>query len=244
MGHGTGDDVAHALDFNRFTILTFDCYGTLIDWERGILAALRPILEQHGVARTDDELLELFGELESAAEAGSYRSYYDVLALVVGGCGARLGFTPTEAERAAFAGSVGDWPAFPDTVAALETLGRRYELAILSNVDDALFAESAKRLRADFAAVITAQQVGSYKPNPRNFERLIAQLDRPREQILHVAQSLFHDIAPARAAGLTTVWVNRRHDRPGSGATPPQTATPDMEVPDLATLAQLVEAAR
>jgi 2-haloacid dehalogenase len=241
--HGTGDDVAQALDFHRFTILTFDCYGTLIDWESGILAALRPILARHGVTRSDDELLELFGELESATEAGEYRTYYEILALVLDGFGQRLGFAPTDAERAAFAGSVGAWPAFPDTVAALRALGQRHELAILSNVDDALFAESAKRLQTEFATVITAQQVGSYKPNPRNFARLIERLERPREQILHVAQSLFHDIAPARAAGLTTVWVNRRHDRPGFGATPPTSATPDLTVPDLATLARLVEAA-
>lgn len=233
-----------ALDFNNFDILTFDCYGTLIDWEGGILAALRPLLERHGAARSDDAILELFGELEAAAEAGPYLSYRDVLATVADGFGARLGFTPTPDEREAFATSVGDWPAFPDTVAALRTLGRHSKLAILSNVDDALFAESAKRLHADFDAVITAQQVGSYKPNPRNFQVAIERVGAPRARILHVAQSLFHDIAPAKAAGLTTVWVNRRHDRPGFGATPPAAATPDLEVPDLATLARLVEDAR
>ena len=232
-----------ALDFKRFTILTFDCYGTLIDWERGILAAVRPLLERHGVARSDDAILELFGELEAAAEAGAYRTYREVLALVADGCGQRLGFTPTAHERAAFAGSVGQWPAFPDKVAALHALARHYQLAILSNIDDDLFAASATRLQTTFAAVITAQQVGSYKPNPRNFQHAIARLDRPREQILHVAQSRFHDIAPANTAGLATVWVNRRHDQPGCGATPPASATPDLEVPDLATLARLVEEA-
>lgn len=227
------------LDFDRFTHLTFDCYGTLIDWERGILAAVQPLLARHGVARGDDEVLELYGALESAAEAGEYRPYREVLATVVDGLGARLGFAPTPEERASLAASVADWPAFPDTVEALQTLAGRFALVILSNIDDDLFAGSARRLRTDFAAVITAQQVGSYKPNPRNFRFALDRLGQPTDRVLHVAQSLFHDIAPAKALGLTTVWVNRRHDRPGFGATPQASARPDLEVPDLRTLAEM-----
>ncbi|HEY8290915.1 MAG TPA: haloacid dehalogenase type II [Thermomicrobiales bacterium] len=227
------------LDFDRFTHLTFDCYGTLIDWERGILAALRPVLDHHGIALSDDAALEHFGAYESAAERGPYRRYLDVLATVMDGFGARFGFMPSADERAALAASVGDWPPFPDTVEALQSLGRRFRLVILSNIDDDLFAGSAKHLGVAFAAVITAEQVGSYKPDPRNFRALIERLDVAPDRILHVAQSLFHDIAPANALGLTTVWVNRRHDRPGSGATPPATARPDLEVPDMRTLAQL-----
>jgi 2-haloacid dehalogenase len=225
-----------------FKALTFDCYGTLIDWERGILAALRPVLDRHAIALSDDAALELYGELESAAEAGSYRPYHELLATVMDGFGERLGFVPSADERAALAASVGDWPPFPDTVEALQSLARRFRLVILSNIDDDLFALSARHLGVDFAAVITAQQVGSYKPNPRNFHTLLDRLDANPDQVLHVAQSLFHDIAPANALGLTTVWVNRRHDRPGSGATPPATARPDLEVPDLRTLAQLASA--
>ena len=227
------------LDFARYTHLTFDCYGTLIDWERGILAALRPVLDRHGIALSDDELLERYGELEAAAEAGAYRPYREILATVLDGFGARLGFAPSAAERAAFADSVGDWPTFPDTVEALRALASRYKLVILSNIDDDLFARSAQRLQTDFADVITAQQIGSYKPNPRNFRFALNRLGVPTDRVLHVAQSLFHDIVPAKAFGLTTVWVNRRHDHPGSGATPAATATPDLEVPDLRTLAQL-----
>lgn len=228
------------LDFDRFTHLTFDCYGTLIDWERGIMGALRPVLERHGVTATDDQLLELYGELESAAEAGPYQRYRDLLATVMDGFGTRYGFTPTAEERAVLAESVGQWPPFPDTAAALQALGRRYKLVILSNIDDDLFARSAPKLQVQFADVITAQQVGSYKPNPRNFRFALDRLGVPSEQVLHVAQSLFHDIAPAKALGLTTVWVNRRHDRPGFGATPAATARPDLEVPDLQTLVRLV----
>ncbi len=229
------------LDFDRFSHLTFDCYGTLIDWERGILAALRPLLDRHGVAPTEDQILELYGELEAAAEAGPYQPYRAVLAAVVDGFGARLGFAPSPEERAAFAASVGDWPPFPDTVEALRSLARRFQLVILSNVDDDLFAGSARQLGVEFAAVITAQQVGSYKPDRRNFRFALERLGVPAGRVLHVAQSLFHDIAPAKEIGLTTVWINRRHDRPGSGATPAATAQPDLEVPDLRTLARLVE---
>jgi 2-haloacid dehalogenase len=230
------------LDFDRYTYLTFDCYGTLIDWERGILAALRPVLDRHGIAIADDAALELYGELESAAEAGPYRPYRELLATVMDGFGERLGFVPSAAERAALAASVGDWPPFPDTVEALRALADRFQLVILSNIDDDLFARSARHLGVAFAAVVTAQQVGSYKPDPRNFRALLARLDTAPDRVLHVAQSLFHDIAPANALGLTTVWVNRRHDRPGSGATPPATARPDLEVPDLRTLAHLASA--
>lgn len=230
------------LDFDRFTYLTFDCYGTLIDWERGILAALRPVLDRHGIVISDDAALALYGELESAAEREPYRPYRDVLATVMDGFGERLEFVPSPDERVALATSVGDWPPFSDTVDALQSLGRRFQLAILSNIDDDLFAGSARHLGVPFAAVVTAEQVGSYKPDPRNFRALLDRLDTPPDRVLHVAQSLFHDIAPASALGLTTVWINRRHDRPGSGATPPMTARPDLEVTDLATLARMAGA--
>jgi 2-haloacid dehalogenase len=231
------------LNIDRYSHLTFDCYGTLIDWERGILAALRPLLERHGVAPADEQVLELFGELEAAAEAGPYQPYRAVLAAVVDGLGARLGFAPTAAERAALAASVGDWPPFPDTVEALQSLARRFRLAILSNVDDDLFALTARHLPVDFAAVITAQQVGSYKPDRRNFQFALARLGVPADRVLHVAQSLFHDIVPAKELGLAAVWINRRHDRPGFGATPRAAAWPDLEVPDLRTLARLASEA-
>lgn len=226
-----------ALD--QYSHLMFDCYGTLIDWERGILAAIRPVLARHGVEQSDDAILELFGELEAAAEAATYERYSAVLTTTLAGFAERLGFTLEPGEADALARSVPDWPPFPDTVEALAALGRHYRLVILSNIDDALFAASARHLKADFADVITAQQVGSYKPNPNNFRYALEKLGVPAGEILHVAQSLFHDIVPAKEVGLATVWVNRRHDRPGSGATPPAEALPDLEVPSLATLADL-----
>lgn len=230
------------LDLDRFSVLTFDCYGTLIDWDQGILNALQPVLKRHNLVLSDDEVLKLYGELKAAAERRDYQPYLGILIEVMEGVGERLNLHWSDDERRTLAESVGDWPPFADTVAALETLRERYKLVILSNIDDDLFALSARHLKVEFSQVITAQQVGSYKPNPRNFEYALEQIERTgdtRDQVLHVAQSLFHDIAPANALGLTTVWVNRRHDRAGSGATPPAEAQPDLEVPDLQTLANL-----
>jgi 2-haloacid dehalogenase len=121
-------------------------------------------------------------------------------------------------------------------VEALRALKAKYRLVIVSNIDDDLFQHSARLLQTPFDDVITAQQVGAYKPSLRNFEAMLQRVSVAREQILHVAQSLYHDIGPAKAMGLATVWVNRRHGRPGSGATPPASATPDLEVSDLRTL--------
>jgi 2-haloacid dehalogenase len=229
------------LDFDRYEYLTFDCYGTLIDWERGILTAIHPVLAKHGVAISDDELLERYGELESAAEGGEYHSYKETLATVMDGFARHYDFTLAPGERESLAVSVGDWPPFADTVEALGVLAGRYKLVILSNIDDDLFALSAKHLKVPFAAVITAQQVGSYKPNHGHFRVALDRLGVSKERILHVAQSLFHDIVPAKEVGLATVWVNRRHDRSGFGATPAAAARPDLEVPDLRTLAGMTK---
>ncbi len=229
------------LDFRRFSVLTFDCYGTLIDWESGILAALKPVLVAHD-RRTlsDDEILGMFAELEERAEAGPYKNYREVLEEVVRAAGERLRFRPTDRDVRSLRESLQDWPPFPDTVAALRALKARYQLAIISNTDDDLFAATARRLEVPFDHVITAQQARSYKPALNNFRLAMERIGEPAAKILHVAQSLYHDIAPAKSMGLTTVWVNRRSGKPGSGATPPASATPDLEVPDLKTLAELV----
>jgi 2-haloacid dehalogenase len=227
------------LGFGRFEALTFDCYGTLIDWESGILAALRPILKVRGLGPTDDELLEAFGRHEAAVEAGPYRRYRQILGATLRAIAEEHGFEQTAAEVAAFGGSVADWPAFPDSAAALARLATRFRLGVITNCDDDLFAASQRRLGVTFEWVITAQQVGAYKPSKRNFEVAFERLGLPRERILHCAQSLFHDHVPAKQLGLSTVWVDRRRDRIGFGATPPATATPDLAVPDMATLADV-----
>jgi 2-haloacid dehalogenase len=230
------------IDYGSVEALTFDCYGTLIDWEAGLTAAFRPILEAHGATTTDEDVLVRFARHEAAAEAGPYRGYRDVLADSLRGVANELAFTPTADEVAAFSGSVGDWPAFADAQAALARLKGRFRLGVITNCDDDLFAASNRRLGVEFDWVVTAQQVGSYKPNEANFLAAFAHIGLPRERIVHVAQSLFHDHVPAKRLGLTTVWIDRRHDRPGSGATPPADASPDARYPDLASFAEVAVA--
>ena len=231
------------IDFTTKRVLTFDCYGTLIDWETGILSTLQPILTDHGVTADAERLLALHAELESAAEQGPYAPYRQLLMTVLRGLGERLSFTPSAAEQSRFADSVGDWPPFADTRAALRALRRRFRLAIISNTDDDLFARTNQQLDVAFDWIVTAQQVKSYKPSLNNFRQALARIGLPTEQVLHVAQSLFHDHVPAKQVGLETVWINRRHGKAGSGATPIADARPDLEVRDIATLVSLSGAA-
>ncbi len=227
------------IDFSRFDALTFDCYGTLIDWERGILNAFQLVLSRHDIALTDDEVLALYAKHEEAIEGSVYRTYREVLAGAARGVCADLGVDPSDRAIAEFSASVGDWPAFADSATALRRLKTRFRLGVLTNCDDDLFADSNRRLGVDFDWVVTAQQARGYKPRPANFDALFARMDVPRERILHVAQSLFHDHVPAKALGMTTVWIDRRHDKPGFGATPPADATPDLACPDVRSFAEL-----
>ena len=227
------------IDFSSFDALTFDCYGTLIDWERGILNALQPVLAPHAVEADEGELLERYAEHEAALEAGEYRPYREILALSLRGLCADLGVTPSENDVAEFSDSVGLWPAFPDSAAALRRLAERFRLGVITNCDDDLFARSNRRLGVDFDWIISAQTARSYKPSLNTFEVAFSTIDVPRESILHVAQSLYHDHVPAKQLGMSTVWINRRHDRSGFGATPAARATPDVTVPDLRTFAGL-----
>ena len=232
------------IDYTRFDALTFDCYGTLIDWETGILRALRPILAGANPVPSDDELLELYAGFESALEAGSYRRYREILGGAARGIAARYGVEPDEATVEVFADSVGDWPPFPDSGAALARLHDRFRLGVITNCDEDLFARSATRLETAFDWVVTAESVRSYKPNPRSFEVAFERIGIPRERILHVAQSLFHDHVVAKQLGMTTIWIDRRGDRPGFGATPAADVSPDATFPDMATFAAAATAAR
>jgi 2-haloalkanoic acid dehalogenase type II len=227
------------LDLGRYDALTFDCYGTLIDWETGLLAGLRRALGAHGVDAPDDDLLERYGRVEAELEAGPYLRYRDVLARGLAAVASELGVTCTDEELAAFGGSVADWPAFPDSAGALARLATRYRLCVITNCDDDLFAASNARLGVTFDAVVTAQQMGAYKPDTRGFPEAWRRLGLPKERVLHVAQSLFHDHAPARRLGIDSAWINRRHGRHGSGATPPAEASPGLTVPDMRTFADL-----
>jgi 2-haloalkanoic acid dehalogenase type II len=227
-----------------FSTLTFDCYGTLIDWESGILAALAPWRRRARIAADDEMLLAAFGEVESATEAAQPKLIYsDLLAEVQKTLGQRFGAPASETEAKAFGASVKDWPAFPDSAESLAYLKRHYKLVILSNVDRASFGHSARKLGVDFDLVVTAQDVGSYKPNLAHFsiglERLAA-MGVPKAKVLHVAQSLFHDHVPAKQVGLPSLWINRRTGKAGAGATPAAAPVkPDLEVPSMAAFVAL-----
>ena len=224
------------IDWGRVEVLTFDCYGTLIDWETGILTALRRVIAPHIAA--DEELLEAYAGQEAAAEAGPWKPYRAILADSMVEVCRRYGVAPSPEEHAKFGASVADWPAFPDSVDALARLKNRFRLGVITNCDDDLFAFSNARLGEPFEWIVTAQQAGSYKPSTHNLELAFARIDRPRDNIVHVAQSLYHDHVPAKALGLKTVWINRRHGRSGAGATPPAVGRPDATFPDMVSFAQ------
>jgi 2-haloacid dehalogenase len=231
------------LDFNRFEILTFDCYGTLIDWETGLLSALHRILSAHGKKIDDATLLELYGNFEQLSEQGVFHPYREVLQSVVRQFGDELGFVPTAEEVRSLPDSLALWRPWLDTVAALRQLKSRYRLAILSNVDDDLFAATRPQLEVEFNEVITAQQAQAYKPSLKIFEFALARIEAPAHRILHVGQSIFHDVIPAQALGLATVWVNRPSARAGVGAVKVAHAEPDLEVSSLSELSELAAAA-
>jgi len=227
------------------TTLTFDCYGTLIDWESGIVAALQPLLARLGTAPSRDAALAAFARHETRLEAAHpTMRYRELLARVHDALAHEWGAAPDAAGSRRFGASVGDWPAFADTAASLAYLRRHYRLVILSNVDRDSFRASSVRLGVDFDAVFTAEDIGTYKPDPRNFAWLVehlATMGVAKSQILHTAQSLFHDHAPANAAGLASAWIDRRHAASGWGATaaPPAGVRYDFR---FASLAELVAA--
>jgi 2-haloacid dehalogenase len=223
------------LAYDDFDVLTFDCYGTLIDWEAGIATGVRMQLGDAVAGASDEEIVAAFAAVEHEAEV-PYKSYREVLALSLQGIGERLGVPVSDAQAKGFGASVGQWPAFPDSAAALARLQERFKLAVITNCDDDLFAQSERRLGVSFDYVITAQQAGSYKPDHANFQLAFERIDEPRERILHVAQSLFHDHVPAKALGMTSVWIDRRQGR-GGGASRDVEAHPDATFPSMQAFA-------
>src|SRR5579863_2434776 len=225
------------LDFTRFEILTFDCYGTLIDWEAGLLPVFHRILAAHGKMVDPATILKLYGDFELRSEHGAFQPYRQVLESVVRQFGIELGFTPTAEEMRSLPDSLPMWKPWPDTVDALRQLKTRFRLAILSNVDDDLFAGTRPQLGVDFDEIITAQQAQAYKPSLKLFELALSRVNAPAHRVLHVGQSIYHDVIPAQALGLATVWVNRPSARPGAGAVKAAEANPDLTVASLAELA-------
>ena len=208
-----------------FKALSFDCYGTLIDWETGLVEALLPLARESGA--TPDQLLDAYGPIEHAIEVEQPGlAYSQLLEQVHTRLSERFGVEPDEVEAAKFGASVGDWPAFPDSAEALRYLKQHFKLIILSNVDRLSFAGSNARLGVEFDHIFTAQDIGSYKPDLRNFEYLLEHLAGDgiaKSDLLHVAQSLFHDHAPANQMGIASAWIDRRAGKPSGGAT----VTPD-----------------
>ncbi|MCU1309935.1 MAG: haloacid dehalogenase, type, partial [Candidatus Angelobacter sp.] len=187
----------------------------------------------------DKEILTAYAELEPAIQSRGYQMSREILADVMRELGVQYNIVWTDAETGSLADSIRDWQPYPDTVDALRRLRSKYKLAIISNIDDDLFAHSARHLQVPFDHVITAQQVGSYKPSHRNFETALKRIGLPKEKVLHVAESIYHDVVPAQALGIRTVWVNRRASRDGLGASKTAVATPDLEVSDLKSFADL-----
>jgi 2-haloacid dehalogenase len=228
-----------AANFARFRVITFDCYGTLINWETGILNAIRPVLSAHNANLSDADILGLYGELEAEAESSEYHPYRDILRSVVRGFGSRLGFLPTDQEQQSLPNSLAHWAPFPDTVAALRQLKTKFKLGIISNVDDDLFSATSRRLEIDFDYVITAGRARAYKPSLKIFELAQHRIGIPPEQWLHSAQSVYHDVIPARSLGISTVWVNRPSLRAGIGAVKQASAEADVTVTSMQALADL-----
>lgn len=232
------------MNLTSFKILSFDCYGTLIDWETGLFTALAPLLTRAGVSR--EEALVAYAEQESAQEAETPTLIYsEILTRVHRSLGRLWSIRTTDDEDIAFGRSISNWPAFPDTVPALAYLKRYFRLVILSNVDRRSFADSNRRLGVTFDGIHTAEDIGSYKPDARNFHYLldrVAEMGGTQETLLHVAQSLYHDHAPANTAGITTCWIDRRAGEPG-GATKTTSDTPRYAW-RFASLAELATAHR
>jgi 2-haloacid dehalogenase/putative hydrolase of the HAD superfamily len=226
-----------------YSTLTFDCYGTLIDWETGIYEALAPWLARVGVRAGRDQVLEAFARTESAQQAATpAMRYAELLTHVHAGLAKRFGLAPDADAAAAFGASVKDWPAFPDSADALAYLKQHFKLVILSNVDRASFAHSNARLGVTFDAIYTAEDIGSYKPDARNFTYLLSHLAErgiAKAEILHTAESLFHDHIPAKRVGLTTCWIHRRAGQEGHGATrvPDTEVKPDFRFENMAAMA-------
>lgn len=230
-----------------YDALSFDCYGTLIDWEAGLRVGLAEVATLATEPVTVDDLLETYAACEAETERDEPALIYpEVIARSVTATGAAHGIDVPPALAQKIGVSVPDWPAFADSAEALARLKEHYKLIILSNVDRTSFAGSNARLGVEFDAIITAEDIGSYKPNPRNFEALLAkaaEMNITPGRLLHVAQSLFHDHVPAKEIGLRTVWIDRRFGQNGFGATPPPPTpvTPDWTFPSMAAFAEAVD---
>jgi len=230
---------------SQFKALSFDCYGTLIDWETGIVEALRPLGERAGVEA--EQLLAAYGPIEhEMEEVFPTLPYSQLLEKVHLRLSEELGAAPNMEEAARFGASVGDWPAFADSAEALAYLKQHFQLIILSNVDRKSFAGSNRRLGVEFDQILTAGEIGSYKPDLRNFEYLLKRAGEAgiaKNELLHTAQSLSHDHVPANRMGIASTWIDRRAGKSGAGATVHPDPMPHFDF-RFTSLGELAEAHR
>ena len=224
------------MDFNKFKLISFDCYGTLIDWKKSLMDIMTPFLQRHNLDLSVDQLFDLFFKADQKNTSEDYRPYHDILIAIMDEMGKELNIDLKQAERTCLVDRFGDWTAFPDTSDALQKLQKKYKLAIISNVDDELFDMTKRCLGVRFDNIITAKQVGSYKPSKNNFIKALEKFGLPSEQVLHVAQSIYHDIVPTNALGWKNVWVNRYNEPERTDPV----EIPGLEVPDLASLARII----
>lgn len=215
----------------RPKVVTFDCYGTLVDWERGISEAFAAAASKAGHVLAPSDVLAAYAAVEPEIEAGPYRPYRQVLAATASHVAQRLGWPLAEKDAGFLAESLPSWPPFPDTNPALTRLAAAgVRLGILSNVDEDLLAGTRRHFEVAFELIVTAERVRSYKPGPAHFEAARAALG-PGARWLHAAASYFHDVVPARALGIPVAWINRKGERASAAG------APDRELPDLAALA-------
>lgn len=235
------------MQLTDFRVLSFDCYGTLIDWETGITDGVRPLVTRSSKQLRPDEVLQSYSRHEAAVEEETpAMPYPEVLKTVYDRLARDWNIKTGREEVEAFAASIRNWPAFADSPSALQYLKKHYKLVILSNVDRESFEASSAKLLVDFDYIFTAQDIGSYKPDPRNFEYLIEKLGQAgyeKPSILHTAQSLFHDHLPANRFGLASAWIDRRHQQDGFGATPAPASLPRYNF-RFTSLAEMAEAHR
>jgi len=222
------------------TCLTFDCYGTLIDWELGILTAVEPVLAQTATRPSPEAVLRSFIKNEQQQEAADWKPYRQVLSGVQSAMAEELGFPLLGTDPARLAESLPTWPPFADTVEALQRLSKRFRLAVVSNTDDALFAGTHKQLKVPFETVVTAEQVKSYKPASAHFREVLRRLDVPVSEVLHVAQSLYHDHVPARQLGFRSARIERPSRVSRTGLAPQADVQPDFTFADLSSLASFL----
>jgi 2-haloacid dehalogenase len=224
------------MDYKKIRLLSFDCYGTLIDWKESVLSILESFFRDSPLSFSREELFGAFLEADRKMVSSAYLPYREVLAQVIERMAENLRFSLDPASRYLLSDRFIEWKPFPDTVRSLKRLKENFQLAILSNVDDELFSISNKLLEVDFDFIVTAQQTGSYKPDHRNFQRALKVFNIEKQEHLHIAQSIYHDIIPARQLGLNTVWVNRygEPERTDPGE------FPDLEVPDLQSLVKIL----